>query len=233
MTPTLFYGVPSGCSFGSIVALEWLGAPYRLCRIDMPDVVSGEAYRRINPLGETPSLATGDGRFLSESIAILNHIAARGIDRGIGFAQGTPGFDRLNQVLAFLNTTFFSAFNPLWHVVEHGTEGDELQALRDYGAAGVRKAHAMLETMLEAGASEGPWLLGARRTVADAYFAGIARWTDYHQVIDRGDYPHLRRLHARLEEDPAVVFAHAIEHQAPARSSGGFEREVDLDEMLR
>ncbi|MCR7705994.1 glutathione S-transferase, partial [Pseudomonas aeruginosa] len=35
MEPVLFYGVPHGCSFGSIVALEWLGRPYRLCRIEM------------------------------------------------------------------------------------------------------------------------------------------------------------------------------------------------------
>ena len=39
MTPILFYGVPSGCSFGSIVALEWLRQPYHLCRIDMPGQV--------------------------------------------------------------------------------------------------------------------------------------------------------------------------------------------------
>ena len=36
MEPVLFYGVPQGCSFGSIVALEWLNQPYRLCRINMP-----------------------------------------------------------------------------------------------------------------------------------------------------------------------------------------------------
>ena len=33
--PILYYGVPSGCSFGSIVALEWLGQPYALSRIEM------------------------------------------------------------------------------------------------------------------------------------------------------------------------------------------------------
>jgi len=36
MNPILFYGVPEGCSFGAIVALEWSGLPYQLCRIQMP-----------------------------------------------------------------------------------------------------------------------------------------------------------------------------------------------------
>ena len=40
------------------MALEWLGRPYMLCRIAMPEVVSGDDYRRINPVGETPSLMT-------------------------------------------------------------------------------------------------------------------------------------------------------------------------------
>jgi glutathione S-transferase len=35
MQRVLFYGVPQGSSFGSIVALEWLGQPYQLCRIEM------------------------------------------------------------------------------------------------------------------------------------------------------------------------------------------------------
>ena len=110
MHPILCYGVPSGCSFGSIVALEWLGQPYRLCRIDMPNEVTGDAYRRINPIGETPSLLDGDGQVISESLAILNHLGARGIDRGLGFAQGTRDFDRLNQLLAYLNTSFFGDY---------------------------------------------------------------------------------------------------------------------------
>src|SRR5690349_5696629 len=115
MTPILFYGIPSGCSFGSIVALEWLGEPYRLSRIQMPEIVQGDAFRRINPVGETPSLKTGNGRIISESLAILNHLGTRGVDKGLGFKQGTADFDRLNQRLAFLNTSFFNAFSPLWY----------------------------------------------------------------------------------------------------------------------
>ena len=130
MTPILFYGVPSGCSFGSIVALEWLRQPYHLCRIDMPGQVQSEDYRRLNPLGETPTLRTAQGELLSESLAILNHLAAKGIAQGLGFAQGTPGFDRLNHRLAYLNTSFFGAYAPLWHALEHA-QGDDGEALRE------------------------------------------------------------------------------------------------------
>jgi glutathione S-transferase len=226
--PTLFYGIPSGCSFGSIVALEWLGKPYRLSRIDMPGVVQSDAYRRINPVGETPSLLTEDKRIISESLAILNHLGAAGIVKGLAFKQGTQGFDRLNQMLAYLNTSFFNSFSPLWYTLEHEMRPEAKQALRAYGAANVAKVHEQLETML----GKGPWLLGDQRTLADAYFIGIARWTKYHDVVDRKDYPGLQGLFERLEDDPAVKFAHAIEHGDDAKGAGGFKGHVGLEDAL-
>jgi glutathione S-transferase len=228
MSPILFYGVPEGCSFGSIVALEWSGIPYRLCRVEMPETVSGDDYRRINAVGETPSLLLEDGRVISESMAILNHIGARAIDSGLGFAQGTAEFDRLNQMLAYLNTSFFNAFSPLWHAFEHALEPEEKQALRAYGTARIEKAHRTLEAVLDGR----EWLLGKGPSLADAYFIGIARWNDFHQAVDRRRFPAVHRLYERMREEPAARFAHAIEHREAAKSSGGFLGEIGLAEAL-
>ncbi|MGN7917589.1 glutathione S-transferase family protein [Lysobacter antibioticus] len=225
MSPILYYGVPSGCSFGSIVALEWSGLPYRLVRVEMPEMIHTGAYRAINPVGETPSLMSANGDVVVESMAILNHIGARAVASGIAFEQGSRGFDELNRMLAFLNTTFFNAFSSLWHVLEHEVDPATKAALTEYGRAKVERAHAELEKML----GDKPWLLGEQRTLADAYFIGIARWTKYHAVVDRRNYPNLQRLYDKLEADPAVIFAHAIEDQRPATSSGGFEGEIGLE----
>ena len=228
MEPILFYGVPSGCSFGTIVALEWLGEPYKLCRVEMPEVVTSAAYRRINPVGETPTLMTNSGAIISESMAILNHLGARGIGTGVSFAQGTREFDRLNQMLAFLNTSFFNGFSPLWHALEHDMDAGEKSVLRAYGAAKLAKAHADLEAML----GDNDWLLGDQRTLADAYFIGIARWTKYHDVIDRRDYPRLERLFGKLENDRAVQFAYAIEAGELPLNTPAFVGEISLDAAL-
>lgn len=228
--PTLFYGIPSGCSLGSIVALEWLGRPYQLCRIAMPEDVTTADYRRINPVAETPTLLTETGARISESMAILNHLGARGVGTGLSFAQGTEDFDRLNQMLAYLNTTFFSAFSPLWYALEHAELPEsERQALRNLGARKVVSAHAKLEVLM----GDTPWLLGEHRTLADAYFIGIARWTRYHEVLDRRDYPKLQGLFERLEADAGVRFAHAIEKGETPRGSGAFQGHVRLAEALQ
>lgn len=229
MNPVLFYGVPEGCSFGAIVALEWSGLPYQLCRIPMPEVVSSEAFRRINPVGETPSLRTADGRFMGQSLAILHHIGAASASSGLVPAQGSAAFDRFNEMLAFLNTDFFESFSPLWYAMEHGLQGEALRAVKAMGHDKVQRAHAALEALLDGR----EWLVGESRSAADAYLMGIARWNDLHQVLDRRDYPALQALYERLLADPAVRFAHNVEHGEASGSTGAFAGHVELGDLAQ
>lgn len=226
MEPVLFYGVPQGCSFGSIVALEWLGQPYRLCRIVMPDDMQDDLYARFNPVRETPVLLLENGASLSESAAILQNLAARAPER-IGYPAGSMEHDRLNQMLAFLNTTFFAAFSPLWTAYEMESDPPVQAVLRDLGRRQVAKAHAQLETLL--GGRD--WLVGPRRSIADAYLTGIARWAEYHKAAEQSAYPSLHRLLQRLNNDPAVTFARAIEAGEEPRGSGAFLGHVRLADL--
>ena len=112
MQPILFYGVPQGCSFGAIVALEWLGQPYRLCRVEMLEQPWDPLFERLNPLYQTPTLLLESGESLSESLAILLHLAARAEGSPLAPRQGSAEFDALNQMLAYLVSDFFAAFSP-------------------------------------------------------------------------------------------------------------------------
>ena len=44
MEPILVYGFPLGSSMGLVAALEWLGQPYRLSRVDMLADMKTDAY---------------------------------------------------------------------------------------------------------------------------------------------------------------------------------------------
>lgn len=229
MEPVLFYGVPHGCSFGSIVALEWLGQPYRLCRIDMLAKPKDERYARINPRHLTPTLLLENREALSESLAILHHIAARDLGQRLSFLQGTRAFDHLNSVLAFLHTELHGAFSLAWtayKLPDDATQEKEmLRALARQKAAGT---YTRLESML----SGREWLAGDVRTVADAYLIGIARWGEDLRLFDlKREYPTLYRHLQKLEADKAVIFAHAIEDEKPATSSGGFLGHVTLGDL--
>lgn len=228
MTPTLFYGVPQGCSLASTVALEWLGAPYALSRVEMLEHPWPAAFARINPQNLTPAYVTAEGGTLTESVAILQHLAARN-GHQLGYPQGSPEYDRLNQALAYLATDFFAAFAPLWAAYEMATDPPRQDVLRDLGRPQVAKGCAHLDHLL-AGRE---WMDGgSKKTVADAYLVAVARWAEYHGVLQVAAYPHLAAHLAKLRADPAVVFADAIERQQPATSSGGFLGHVTLADVV-
>ncbi|WP_309085126.1 glutathione S-transferase family protein [Chelativorans sp.] len=222
----LFYGVPHGCSFGSIVALEWLGQPYRLGRIDMLSPSRSEAFSKISPLGATPALLMEDGEALTESLAILQNIAKRDLGKRLGFAQDTREFDRLNRVLSFLHTDFHSAFASAWSAYKLAEDDPRREVLRELARDKAARCYSHLQEMI-AGKE---WLMGDTKTVADAYFVGIARWGEDLGLFDlNSEYPRLYEYKQRLEADKGVIFAHAIEDGEPAQSSGGFLGHVDLD----
>ncbi len=227
--PVLFYGVPQGCSFGSIVALEWLGEPYRLCRIDMLQRPWDPLYVRVNPLLKTPALLLEDGRTLSESLAILLHLASRHPESELGVSRSRADADALNQMLAYLVTDFFSAFSPLWAAYDReDLDEGQKKLLRALGREDVAQQCVYLDGLLR----DREWLLGSRRSVADAYLSGLARWIGYHKLFDvERDYPHLARHLRKLAADPAVVFARHIEDGVAARSTGRFLGHVTLEEL--
>ena len=228
MEPILFYGVPHGCSFGSIVALEWLGQPYRLCRIEM--LAPHDArYARLNRKHQTPTLLLEDGTALGESLAILQNIAARDLGQRLGFLQGTRASDRLNSVLSFLHTEVHGGFAPAWTAFKLPEDAaKEKELLRKLAREQAAKAYAHLEHIL----SDRAWLAGDVRTVADAYLTGVARWGEDLKLFDlKREYPRLHQHLQKLEADPAVLFAHAIEDERPATSSGGFRGHITLDEL--
>jgi len=118
MEPILIYGFPAGSSMGLVAALEWLGKPYRLCRVDMLTEMREPAYKRINRRVETPAFVTDEGRVVTENMAIAAWLEARDTERRISFDPLSPEADRMHQLMGFINTGFTGMFGPLWAAME-------------------------------------------------------------------------------------------------------------------
>lgn len=230
MEPTLLYGFPAGSSMGLVAALEWLGRPYRLSRVDMLGEMREPSYARLNARHETPVLITDQGRALSETMAIAAYLEARDDERRISFDPRSWEADRLRQRLAFINTGFTAAFTPLWAALEMtDPDPDQQAALRRFGRERVIERHDKLEAML----GGTPFLAGDKPTLADGVLIGVARWLEFHQVAERRRWPRLDALRARLEDDPAVRYALAIEDGEMPAGSGACLGQVPLAEVIR
>jgi glutathione S-transferase len=162
-------------------------------------------------------------------MAIARWLELRDTERRISFAPGTAESDRMHQMMAFLNTGFTGAFSPLWVAFESESAAPEYrETLRAYGRTAVANRHAKLEALI----GDAPDLIGARPSLADAVLIGVARWAEFHQAVDPAAYPRLTALRRRLEADPAVQFALAVENGETPAGSGAMRGQIPLTEVL-
>jgi glutathione S-transferase len=229
MEPLLVYGFPLGSSMGLVAALEWLGQPYRLSRVDMLTEMKNDAFKRINSRLETPVLITDDGRVLTETMAIALWLEARDVERRISFDPATAEADRMHQMMAFLNTGFTGAFSPLWVALEMDPPNPALQeTLRKYGREHVIERHDRLEAMI----GDTSFLVGDRPTLADGVLIGVVRWLEFHEIAEPARWPRLAALRRRIESDSAVRFATAIELGESPVGYGALLGQVPLSEVI-
>lgn len=229
MEPILIYGFPAGSSMGLVAVLEWLGKPYRLCRVDMLGEMRKPAYKRINPRVETPVLITDAGDILTETMAIARWFEARDEERRISFDPKSRQADLMHQHMAYINTGFTGAFSPLWTALEMEPPNPTLQdALRVYGRRAVIERHDKLEEMID----PSPFLCGDRPTFADGVLIGVARWLDFHEVADRTRWPKLDAVHRTIEANPAAVYAQAVENGEDIAGSGACKGHMAIGEVI-
>lgn len=220
---------PSGSSMGLVAALKWLGKPYRLCRVDMLGDMRDPLYRRINPRVETPVMNTDEGEVLTETMAIAAWLEARDENRRISFDPQSREADRMHQLTAFINTGFTGAFSPLWAAMEMEPPNPPMQsALEQWGRESVIERHDRLEEMIW----DTRFLVADRPTLADGVLIGVARWLDFHQVADRARWPKLAALRGRIEADPAVIYATALEKGEMLQGDGACRGHVKLVDVI-
>jgi glutathione S-transferase len=229
LEPILVYGFPLGSSMGLVASLEWLGQPYKLCRVDMLGEMREPSYARLNARHETPGLITDDGRALTEIMAIASWLEARDTERRISFDPRSAEADRMHQLMAFLNTGFTGAFSPLWTALEMSEPEPEFQgALRRHGRQAVIERHDKLEAMI----GDTPFLVGQKPTLADGVLIGVSRWLEFHEVAEVKRWPKLAALRARIEADPAIAYAVAIEDGKRPAGSGACVGHVPLADVI-
>ena len=229
MEPILVYGFPLGSSMGLVASLEWLGKPYKLCRVDMLGEMREPSYVRLNARHETPALITDDGRVITETMAIAAWLEARDTDRRISFDPRSPQADRMHQLIAYVNTGFTGAFSPLWAALEMSPPEPEFQeALRRHGRQAVVERHDKLEAMI----GTTPFLVGDRPTLADGVLIGVSRWLEFHEVAELKRWPKLAALRARIEADPSIAYAVAVENGERPAGSGACVGHVPLADVI-
>ncbi|MEL6316934.1 MAG: glutathione S-transferase [Pseudomonadota bacterium] len=182
----------SGNAYKAALTLSLLGADWEAALVDwFAGQHRSPAYLALNPMGEIPTVELPDGRALSQSGAILSHLA-----RTFGRLDGETEAER-SEVLRWMfwdNHKLSAAL-----AAERYQKAFSPAAARDAAAtaqaeATRRAACALLEARLSA---QDFVALAGRATVADLSCYGYLHWLEH--TGDRGaDWPAIDAWRARV-----------------------------------
>ncbi len=198
---TLFYA-PGACSRASHIALREAGAEFELRPVDFANAEQrGDAYRRVNPKGRVPALATDRG-VLTETPAILAYVAQTFPEANLAPLDDPFEFARLQAFTSYLCATV--------HVAHaHSRRGERWADDEAAIAEMKRKAPEVMAECFELIENQmfaGPWVMGKAYSIADPYLFTITQWLPGHRV-NVARYPKIRDHLQRMSARPAVAEA--------------------------
>lgn len=203
----LFYARNS-IGLATMIALEEAGAAYETVRIDFQQNEQRKPeYLAVNPKGRVPALVTEQG-VLTETPALLVYVAQR-----FPAADLAP----LNDAFAFAQLQAFNSYlcSTLHVAHAHGPRGSRwaddpaaLDAMKRKVPETVRDCFRTIERHM----FTGPWVFGARYTLADPYLFTLAQWLE-RDGVDPSQVPIIAAHRQRMQERPAVQLALARERR--------------------
>ena len=196
------YFSPLACSMATRVALYEAGAEANYLEVDPPTkkvLKDGSDFRTVNPIGLVPTLRTDEGVVLTENAAILQYVADRFPQSGLGAAQGIDR-TRLHQWLCFIGTELHKGlFVPVL----------DRKAPQEVKAYVLEKNLSRLDYLDNY--LKGREFLLDHFSVADAYLVTVINWTMATPPIDLARWPNIKAYYERNRARASITKALAEE----------------------
>ncbi|WP_314962453.1 glutathione binding-like protein [Bradyrhizobium cosmicum] len=198
------YFSPLACSMATRVALYEAGAEANYLEVDPPTkkvLNDGTDFHSVNPIGLVPTLRTDEGMVLTENAAILQYVADRFPQSGLGAVAGIER-TRLHQWLCFIGTELHKGlFIPV-------LDRKAPQEMKAYVLEKNLSRLDYLDNYLK-----GRDFLLDHFSVADAYLVTVINWTMATPPIELAKWPNVKSYYERLRQRPSVAKAIAEEFE--------------------
>jgi GST-like protein len=206
------YGKNGSGSAAIEAALTLTGARWR--RIETASWAPNDAYAQllaVNPLGQIPTLVLPDGSALSESAAILIHLAdAHPETRLLPSLVGGEAAVRAQMIrgLVFIAANCYAAISIIDFPARWCLDADADQALQQRIAAGSRARLYQHWQMFADLFPARPWLGGETLGALDLLAAVVSRWSGTREHLQATRAP-FHAVLSRIDAQPQVapVFA--------------------------
>jgi glutathione S-transferase/GST-like protein len=196
---TLYWAADSGALAPQIL-LEEVGAGYERRDIDLD---AGEenapAFLEINPRGQVPALALADGTILTESAAILLHLADCHPRAGLLPPAGSRDRALVYRWLFYAAANLYEGVLRLYYSDRFTTDASQAREVSDAARAFIDESWDLLENEL----GDGPYFLGEHYSVLDPYLLMLSNWHEDRDGLFARN-PKLGRLCAAVRSRDAV-----------------------------
>jgi glutathione S-transferase/GST-like protein len=187
--------------------LALCGADYEVVVLDrLADGSFPPFFHAINPRAEVPTLVLPDGSVMTESAAMMIHLADLHPETGLSPPVGAPERARFLRWQLFLATTVYMSDLRLFYAERYTVAAGEVAGIRARAAEMMAQEFAIYAEAL----GEGPFILGSRMSAADIYAAMLCSWAP--------DVPALFTRHPALGRMYDAVLANATVRKAWERN---------------
>lgn len=196
---TLYWSTGCG-SFAPHAALIEVGAQFDLVEIDLD---SNQHYSpqflAINPRAQVPTLTLADGTVMTESVAMMMHIADNHPDANLMPKIGDPQRAIVYRWLVFCAVNLYEAGCRVSHPQYYTSDAAGFDGVRDKALSDLNDYWTMVTDAI----GDGPFFLASTYSVVDICLLMIAQWhPNTAELLQR--LPKLETLCAATRNRPAI-----------------------------
>jgi GST-like protein len=202
------YGKKGSGSASTQVALDIIGAPYRIVETASWD--TNDAFvelLKVNPLGEIPTLLLDDGSVLSESAAILIYLGGAHPESAL-LPRDASARAQMIRGLVFIAANCYAAISIIDYPERWCADADADDAVKERIRAGTRaRLHRHWEMFADLFPAN-PYLGGKELGALDILAAVVSKWSGSRKHLEKAR-PAFYATLMRIEAHPKVapVFA--------------------------
>jgi len=170
----LVYGARGSGSTAVEAALTLIGAPYEVVeRAPFDSAADAETLAPLNPMRQVPVLVLPSGELMTESAAILIHLAERHPAAGLAPDAASPLRPRFLRWMAFVSAQIYALYWVRDDPSRLAADKTHETVLLERTAARIGQSWATMDAGI---APAGRFLLGDEVSVLDLYLTVVSRW---------------------------------------------------------
>lgn len=194
------YARPGAGSAAVEALLTLLAVPHDIK--DVPKTDAGAApdwYLAINPRGEVPSLKLPDDSIMTESAAMMIHLADSHPQAGLAPAVGTAARAQYLRWMIYLAAAAYPTDLRLYYPDRYSTDATHADAIKAKASADLLRDFDILAK----GMGDGPFIMGKTMSAVDLYAAMLIAWSDDMPALC-ARHPKLKALYETTVKHPAI-----------------------------